>query len=149
MLQPQWMKARQTKYTAYVTLYILVIIAVLSAANWLANRHNKSFDATSNKRFSLSDQTIKIAKNLKQDVTITYFDKTSNFTSAKDLLDRYSNLSPKLRVDYVDPDKKPQIWPKRRAYAPMARFSCRWAPSGKKPRALTRRRDYRRAGPRA
>lgn len=109
MLQPQWMKARQTKYTAFVTLYILVIIAVLSAANWLANRHDKAFDATSNKRFSLSDQTIKIAKNLKQDVTITYFDKTSNFTSAKDLLDRYSILSPKLRVDYVDPDKKPAL----------------------------------------
>jgi ABC-type uncharacterized transport system involved in gliding motility auxiliary subunit len=104
-----WLKARQTKYTAYATVYILVMIAVLSAANWLANRHNKSYDATSNKRFSLSDQTDKVVRNLKQTVTVTYFDRTSEFTRAKDLLDRYGNLSSKLVVQYVDPDKKPQI----------------------------------------
>ena len=47
--------------------------------------------------------------DLKQDVSITYFDKTENFPRAKDLLDRYDALSTKLRVDYVDPDKKPQV----------------------------------------
>jgi ABC-type uncharacterized transport system involved in gliding motility auxiliary subunit len=104
-----WLKARQTKYTAYATAYIAVIIAVLAAANWLANQHNKSFDATTNKRYSLSDQTDKVVRGLKQDVTITYFDKTSEFGRAKDLLDRYGNLSTKLKIDYVDPDKKPAV----------------------------------------
>jgi ABC-type uncharacterized transport system involved in gliding motility auxiliary subunit len=108
-MQFQWIKARQTKYTAYVFFYIVIIIAVLGAANWLANRHNKSYDSTANKAFSLSDQTIKVVKNLKQDVTITDFDKTSEFTKAKDLLDRYDNLSSKLKIVYIDPDKKPQI----------------------------------------
>ncbi len=111
-MRADWIKTRQTRYTAYATLYIAVIIAVIGAANWLANRHNKSFDATANKRFSLSEQTDKVVKNLKQNVTITYFDKTSEFNrpgGAHDLLDRYDNLSTKLKVDYVDPDKKPQI----------------------------------------
>ncbi len=49
----QWLKARQTKYAAYATVYILVVIAVVVVANTLADRHNKSFDATSNKRYSL------------------------------------------------------------------------------------------------
>ena len=60
--------------------YLLVVLAVLTAVNWLANRHNKSFDSTANKRFSLSDQTEKVVKGLKQDAKITYFDKTSEFT---------------------------------------------------------------------
>ena len=104
-----WLKTRQTKFTAYVTIYIAVVVAILAAINFLANRYNKSVDTTSNKRFSLSDQTVKVVKNLNQDAKITYFDKSSEFSRAKDLLDRYDTLSPKLKVDYIDPDKKPQV----------------------------------------
>src|SRR5712691_5852522 len=108
-MQSDWMKTRQTKYTLYVTVYLLVMIAVLGAANWLANRHNKSIDSTSSKKFSLSDQTVKVVSGLKNDVTITDYDKTSSFTTSRDLLDRYGNLSSKLHVVYVDPAKKPQL----------------------------------------
>src|SRR6476620_6373822 len=104
-----WLKARQTRYTGYVTLYILIVAVALGLANWLANRHNKSVDTTANKKFSLSDPTIKVVKGLQQDVRIGYYDKTDSFTRAKDLLDRYDTLSTKLHVDYVDPDKKPQL----------------------------------------
>lgn len=104
-----WLKTRQTRYTAYVLVYIVIVIGALGLANWLANRHNKSIDTTANKRFTLSDQTSKIVAGLKQDVRVTYYDKTENFARAKDLLDRYDTLSTKLRVDYVDPDKKPQV----------------------------------------
>ena len=108
-MNTDWLKARQTKYTAYATVYILVVLGVLFGINFLAQRHNKSVDTTTNKRFSLSDQTEKVVKGLKQDVKVTYFDQTSRFQGAKDLLDRYDNLSTKLSVDYVDPYKKPQI----------------------------------------
>ncbi|MCW5980292.1 MAG: GldG family protein [Bryobacteraceae bacterium] len=104
-----WLKARQTKYTAYVALYIAIILAVVSVANFLAQRYNKSYDSTSNKRFSLSDQTEKIVKGLQRDVKITYFNQTGRFAEARDLLDRYDNLSTKLTVEFIDPDKKPQV----------------------------------------
>jgi ABC-type uncharacterized transport system involved in gliding motility auxiliary subunit len=71
-VKSNWIKARQTKYAAYAATYTLVIFAVVAMANYLANQYNKSFDATANKRFSLSEQTAKIVKGLKQDVTITY-----------------------------------------------------------------------------
>src|SRR5579864_8009763 len=103
-----WMKARQTKYTSYAGVYILVILAVLGAVNFLANRYDKSYDSTANKQYSLSDQSIKVVKDLKGDVHITYFDRDSQFQSAHGLLDRYSNLSPKMHVAYIDPVKKPQ-----------------------------------------
>jgi ABC-type uncharacterized transport system involved in gliding motility auxiliary subunit len=104
----QWLKARQTKYAAYATTYILVIIAAAVVANVLADRYHKSYDSTSNKRYSLSDQTAKIVKELKQDATITYFNQSTHFNEGKDLLDQYANLSPKVHVEYVDPDKNPQ-----------------------------------------
>jgi ABC-type uncharacterized transport system involved in gliding motility auxiliary subunit len=100
-----WMKARQTKFTAYTVLYVAIVIAVVSGVNFLANRYNKSYDATSSKKYTLSDQTQKIAKNLKQDVTISYWDQPTKFQSAHDLLDRYQNLSPKINVEYHDVDK--------------------------------------------
>lgn len=104
-----WVKTRQTKFTAYVTLYIIIIVGVLGLANWLANRHNKTIDTTTNKRFSLSDQTAKIVRGLQGDAKIYYFDKTGNFGRGKDLLDRYDTLSNKLSVQYVDPYKSPQV----------------------------------------
>ncbi len=104
-----WMQTRQTKYAAYVTVYILVILAVIVVANFLANRYNKSFDATANKRYSLSDQTKKVVGDLKQDVTIRYFDRSTGMGAAKDLLDRYANLSPKLHIEYVDLLKNPTL----------------------------------------
>jgi ABC-type uncharacterized transport system involved in gliding motility auxiliary subunit len=102
-------QSRGARYGAYATVYTLVIIAVLFAINFLANRYDKSYDSTANKQFSLADQTVKFVKGLPHDVTITYFDKATQFPQARDLLDRYSNLSPKLHVTFVDPDKKPQI----------------------------------------
>ncbi len=103
------LKARQTKYAAYATLYIIVTLAVVTVANILANRYDKSYDATSNKRYSLSPQTVKIVKGLKQDATITYFDQATRFQPAKDKLSLYADLSPKVHVEYVDPDKQPEL----------------------------------------
>jgi ABC-type uncharacterized transport system involved in gliding motility auxiliary subunit len=103
-----WIKTRQTRFTAYVTLYLLVILGVLFAANFLANRYNKTLDATSNKRYTLSDQSKKVVQGLKSDLRVTYFDDQTRFASARNLLERYSNLSPKVHVDYIDPVKKPQ-----------------------------------------
>ncbi|HLW77941.1 MAG TPA: GldG family protein [Bryobacteraceae bacterium] len=105
MANTPWLKARQTKFAAYAVVYTLIVVAIVSGVNFLANRYNKTFDATSNKKFTLSDETEKIAKNLKQPLTITYWDKAGNFDSAHDLLDRYKNLSSKIDVQYQDVDK--------------------------------------------
>jgi len=102
------LRARQTKYAAYAAVYIVVVLTAVVIANILADRYNKSYDATANKRYSLSDQTAKIVKGLKQPATIIYFDQGTRFQHAKDLLSEYSNLSPKIQVKYVDPDKSPQ-----------------------------------------
>jgi ABC-type uncharacterized transport system involved in gliding motility auxiliary subunit len=104
----RWLRARQTKYAAYAAVYVIVILGIIVVANVLADRYNKSYDSTANKRYSLSDQTAKILKGLKQPVTITYYDRTGQLQQGKDLLDRYANLSSRVHIDYVDPNKNPQ-----------------------------------------
>src|ERR1700730_4864859 len=108
MPAPAFLKARQTKYAAYATMYVVVVFAIITVANVLAERYNKSYDATANKRYSLSEQTAKIVKGLKQNATITYFNQSTRFRDGKDLLEEYKNLSPRVKVEYVDPDKDPQ-----------------------------------------
>ncbi len=104
----KWLKSRQTKYTGYAALYTLVIIGVLAAANFLANRYEKSYDSTANKQYSLSDQTVKLVKGLKYDLTITYFGGSETFPAARDLVGQYADLSTKIHAVYIDPVRKPQ-----------------------------------------
>lgn len=105
----QWTKARQTRYAVYAVFYILVVGAAVVIINVLANRYDKTWDSTANKRYSLSDETHKIVGNLHQDATILYFNQSTRFAAARDLLDEYKNLSPRVHVRYIDPDKNPAL----------------------------------------
>jgi ABC-type uncharacterized transport system involved in gliding motility auxiliary subunit len=102
---------RQARFGATAGLYTIVFIAILVAINWLARepRFNKTFDTTSNKRFTLSDETQKVINGLKQDATITYFDRKTGFSGAQALLDRYKNLSNKIQVQYIDVERQPTV----------------------------------------
>ena len=105
-----WLRQRQTKYGAYVAAYVLVVLALVTLANWAVNRHaTKSWDLTATKRYSLSDQTRKIVRGLDRDVMIHYFDRKDQFDRARDKLENYNHLSPRLSVEYVDPVRKPVL----------------------------------------
>src|SRR5438309_9769119 len=101
--------AQQARFGATAVLYTIVVLAVLVLVNWLANRYNKTYDTTSNKRFTLSQETQKLAHNLKSDASITYIDKSSGFEGARGMLDRYRNLSPKIHIQYIDYQKQPTV----------------------------------------
>ncbi len=108
-MNTELLKTRQTKFAGYIATYVVIIIVAIVVVNVLANRYNKSYDGTANKRYSLSDQTKKIVKELNQDATIRYFDQSTRYGQAKDLLDQYAALSSKVHVEYVDPDKNPEV----------------------------------------
>ena len=102
-----FMNSRQLRSGGYSALYIAVFVAILVAVNWLGVQYNETFDATERKLYSLSGQTHKILDGLDRDVTMTYFDRTSQFLAAEDMLRRYANASSRVSVEYVDPDEDP------------------------------------------
>ena len=51
-------------------VYTVIVIALIVLVNWFVNNHDKRWDMTPNKKYSLSDQTHKILRGLSRDVTI-------------------------------------------------------------------------------
>ncbi len=102
------MRAYKTKFAGFAFAYTLLVLGILVAANWLANRHNKSVDLTSNQRFTLADQTRKLVGGLQQDVTVIYFDRQEGFQNARDLLGRYAEINRRFKATYIDPTRNPQ-----------------------------------------
>jgi ABC-type uncharacterized transport system involved in gliding motility auxiliary subunit len=104
-----WLTSRQTKYGAYSSTYVLVAIAILAAVNYLGVRYNKTYDATKNKLYSLSDQTMKVLGGLDRDVKIYYFQERPRFAEVRPSLTRYENASHRVSVSYIDPDSNPEL----------------------------------------
>ncbi|MDQ7062724.1 MAG: Gldg family protein [candidate division KSB1 bacterium] len=100
---------RSTKYTANAVTSAVVVLGILGLINFIASEHNWRLDTTAAKQFSLSDQTIKVLKNLNDDLNITAFYKAEDQQEMQDLLKEYANISPKVKYEFIDPDKKPAI----------------------------------------
>jgi len=98
---------RQLKYGTNTALLVLVVLGILGAANYLVVRHPKRFDLTKDQRYSLSDQTRKVVAGLKDDVKITYFQRQRDMARGQDRLKEYQALSPRLKVEFVDPVQSP------------------------------------------
>lgn len=103
------LKSRQAKSGSYMVAYILVFAAILVAVNYLGVRYNKTYDATENKLYSLSDQSVKILNGLEQDLKIYYFDQAHSFERVRGSLVQYENASSRVSVSYVDPDSRPEL----------------------------------------
>jgi len=93
---------------------------VVVVANYLANRYSKSWDATSNKRYSLSQESKKIVDGLKSPATITYFMLVPALPSAKTSSETNTAPCPppKYQVSEVRLDPKRADARRRPAFAP-------------------------------
>ena len=86
----------------------LAVIAILGVLNFVSARHPQRFDLTTEKLYTLSDQTKRVVAGLQSDVTIVRFDKTAD-PALDDLMAEYKNLSSHLKFQNVDPQKKPEV----------------------------------------
>jgi ABC-type uncharacterized transport system involved in gliding motility auxiliary subunit len=99
---------RSAQQGTNTTILSIAVIAILVVINFVGFRHHKTFDLTTEKLFTLSDQTRNIVSNLKQDLTVARFDKTPNATF-DDLMAEYKALSPHFKYQFVDPNQKPEV----------------------------------------
>lgn len=102
---------RQTRLGANTLVLSLIILAILVLLNFLSVRHNPRKDFTKEGLFTISSQTIKVVKELQDDVKITSFfkDKSPEQGKFQDLIQEYQRFSPRLKVNEIDPDKEPTI----------------------------------------
>jgi ABC-type uncharacterized transport system involved in gliding motility auxiliary subunit len=99
---------RSSQLGTNTTILTLGVLAILVVVNYLGEEHHKRFDVTTEKLYTLSDQTKNIIKGLTKDVTIIRFGKTAN-QGLDDLMAEYKSLSPHIKFQNVDPQEKPEV----------------------------------------
>lgn len=94
---------------ANTLVIVLALAAILILVNIIADRLPLKFDMTVEKIFSLSDQTRKVLKDLKQEVNIVaFYQEGKEDATVKALLEEYVKASKgRIRVDYIDAEKNP------------------------------------------
>lgn len=98
---------REARFGTIAIVSAVVVLAILAALNFLASRHNKRWDLTAAKQFTLSDQTRKILQGLDQPVAIKVFAQPDDFQRFRDRLDQYQYASNQVQVEYIDAVKSP------------------------------------------
>src|ERR1700728_18016 len=99
---------RSSQLGTNTTILTVAVIAILVVVNFFGFRHHKRFDLTTEKLFTLSDQTKQVVGGLQTDVTIVRFDKSRN-PALDDEMTEYTNLSRRLRFQNIDPQQKPEV----------------------------------------
>lgn len=107
---------RQARFGTLAVASVFVVVAILAAINYLGARHNKRWDLTAAKQFSLSDQTRKVLEGLDKPMRVLVFARTDEFPRFRQRLQEYSYLSKNFNVEYIDPEKKPSL---AQPYAPL------------------------------
>ncbi|MFQ6675297.1 MAG: GldG family protein [Fidelibacterota bacterium] len=101
------LKSRRTQVSANALVVIVLVIGIIGLLNSLSVRHSWRIDSTSQKRFSLSEQTVKILRNLEEKVTLTAFVDQTQTGEMEDRLREYGHYSGKFRYEIIDPIKEP------------------------------------------
>lgn len=97
---------RTTKHGMNMGALILLGIFLVLAVNYLSVRFNKTWDVTEEHLNSLSDQTLRVLADLKEEVLFTVLyagaDDADERANAKVNLSLYTNASKKIRVRFIN-----------------------------------------------
>lgn len=102
----EFLTMRTTKHGMNMGVMILLTLVFLVCINYLANRYNKTWDTTQEKLNSLSDQSEKLVKGLKEDVEFKIFFKgpaaAEDKSRVKLGLALYAEESPHIKQRYLN-----------------------------------------------
>ena len=108
------MSVKNLSFSAYSTGMIAVAVALVVVVNIIMGEMPSSWtaiDMTSQKLYSLTDQTVDYVKNMQDDVTIyVLVNQDNQDTTLGQTLQRYDDLSDHITVEYVDPTVNPMFY---------------------------------------
>lgn len=97
---------RTTKHGMNMGALIMIAFGLIVAVNYLSVRFNKTWDVTEERLNSLSDQSMRVLSDLKDDVVFTVLyggaDDTEERANAKVTLSIYTASSKRIRVRFVN-----------------------------------------------
>ena len=96
-------------YRATLAVSIALGLGILVLVNYIGSRRYARFDWTTTGRYSLSDKTVNVLKDLRTPVKVTVFMTagTPLYPEVDELLKRYRAKSPMLTVETLDPTRNP------------------------------------------
>lgn len=101
-------EGKNVRYGSIAAGSVLVLLAILVAVNWVANRQNKRWDLTESKQFSLSDQTKQILGGLTGPLKVRVFHGSQDSPQRyRDRFLEYEYLSKQVSVEYINAEGKP------------------------------------------
>ncbi len=100
---------RQARLGTISLLSVVIVVGILAAINYISYREHKRWDLTAAGQFTLSPQTRKVLQGLKEPLKMTVFARESEFARFRERLPEYEYASRQVKVEYVDPDKRPAL----------------------------------------
>jgi len=102
---------RSTRLGFNSILMVILFIGILVIINFLTARHSARWDWSETQHFTLAPQTFQVLRGLKDDVKFTVFtqERSPSYNSYRDLLEGYRQASEKVKVEFVDPERKPAV----------------------------------------
>ena len=98
---------RSTRLGANASVFAVAGVAIFALVNYLGYQHHKKFDYTTEKQFTLSDQTKKIMGDLKSEIKVLHFSKSDE--PVGNLVERYRDLSNKITYERIDLQARPEM----------------------------------------
>lgn len=98
---------REARFGTIAIASAVAVLAILVAINYLASLHNKRWDLTAARQFTLSDQTRTILRGLDRPVNVLVFAQPDDFERFRDRLDEYRYVSNQVNVEYIDAVRSP------------------------------------------
>lgn len=102
---------RSTRLGLNSVLMVVLFAGILVIVNFLAARHSKRWDFSETQHFTLAPQTYRVLRGLDREVKITVFsqERSPGYNTYRDLLDEYRQASDRIKVEFVDPERKPGV----------------------------------------
>lgn len=104
----KWIKGTNATVLSIAVIGIFIIVTL-----FLNTMKGIQWDLSKNKKYTLSEQTVKVLKELDKDVKITFFtggqstDEGIMYRDIRDLLNEYKKRSGKITFDEYDPVREP------------------------------------------
>ncbi len=96
--------SRKFKGGAYATAISVIVIVMVLLVNIFVTELNFKIDLSSEGMYTLTDITKEYVKGIKDDITIYYMVQTgSEDTTFTEIVDKYADISNKIKVEYKDP----------------------------------------------